>query len=136
MSTPASPRVISSSSTRTTTRPASTESTTPPRLAITQPPESRATRPSMPVPTSGVSVRTVGTAWRCWLVPMRARLASSCSRKGTSAAATDTSCLGETSMYWMVAGSFLVNSFKCRTSTASSMKLPSGPIRELAWAMT
>jgi hypothetical protein len=31
------------------------------------------------------------------LEPMRARLASSFSRKGTSEAATDTSCLGETS---------------------------------------
>ena len=62
MSTPASPSVVSSSSTRTTTRPASTESTRPPRLAMTQTPESRATWRSMPVPTSGVSVRMVGTA--------------------------------------------------------------------------
>src|SRR6266403_683596 len=50
-------------------------------------PESRATVSSMPVPTSGASARSSGTAWRCMLEPMRARLASSFSRKGMSAAA-------------------------------------------------
>ena len=39
-----------------------------------------------------------GTAWRCMLAPMSARLASSCSRNGISAVATDTICFGETSM--------------------------------------
>ena len=53
---------------------------------------------SMPVPTSGASERTSGTAWRCMLAPMSARFASSCSRKGTSAAATDTIWFGATSM--------------------------------------
>ena len=43
----------------------------------------------MPVPTSGASVRRSGTAWRCMFEPMSARFASSFSRNGISAAATD-----------------------------------------------
>ncbi len=39
-----------------------------------------------------------GTAWRIMFAPMRARLASSCSRKGIMAVATDTIWRGETSM--------------------------------------
>ena len=35
------------------------------------------------------------------LAPISARFASSCSRNGTSEAATDTICAGDTSMYWM-----------------------------------
>ena len=62
MSTPGSPAVVSSSFTRTTMREASTESTAPPRRATTVTPESMATARSMPVPTSGVSDRKVGTA--------------------------------------------------------------------------
>ena len=54
--------------------------------------------PSMPVPTSGASVRSSGTAWRCMFEPISARLASSFSRNGISAAATETSWFGETSM--------------------------------------
>ena len=60
--------------------------------------ESRATVSSMPVPTSGASARSSGTAWRCMFEPISARLASSFSRNGMSAAATETSCFGETSM--------------------------------------
>ena len=41
---------------------ASTWSITPPRLAVMMTPESRATARSMPVPTSGVCERSVGTA--------------------------------------------------------------------------
>jgi hypothetical protein len=52
-------------------------------------------------PSSG---RSVGTAWRCMLAPISARFASSCSRNGTSDAATDTICIGATSMYWMRSG--------------------------------
>ena len=85
-------------SARTTTRSAATYSTTPGRLATTTDPESRATTCSMPVPTSGASGCSSGTAWRCMFEPMRARLASSFSRNGISAAATETSCFGETSM--------------------------------------
>ena len=79
-------------------REASTESTAPPRRATTVTPESMATGRSMPVPTSGVCERSVGTAWRCMFEPISARLASSCSRNGISEAATDTICLGLTSM--------------------------------------
>src|SRR4029453_14310088 len=57
-------------------------STTPSRLATQVTPESRATTASIPVPTSGDWVRSSGTAWRCMLLPMSARLASSFSRNG------------------------------------------------------
>ena len=60
--------------------------------------ESRATFPSSPVPTSGDSDRISGTPCRCMLEPISARFASSCSRKGISPAATETSCFGEISM--------------------------------------
>src|SRR5207253_8392665 len=46
----------------------------------------------------GASARTNDTAWRCMLAPMRARLASSCSRNGIMAVATETIYFGETSM--------------------------------------
>ncbi len=52
----------------------------------------------MPVPTSGDSLLMSGTAWRIMFAPMRARLASSCSRNGIIAVATDTIWRGETSM--------------------------------------
>ncbi len=61
-------------------------------------PESRATTLSMPVPTRGASARKSGTAWRCMFEPMSARFASSFSRNGISAAATETTCFGDTSM--------------------------------------
>ena len=54
-------------------------------------------------PISGIAVcatvPSVLYAWRDMLAPISARLASSCSRKGTRDAATDTICAGETSMY-------------------------------------
>ncbi len=52
----------------------------------------------MPVPTTGDSLRSSGTAWRCMFAPMSARLASSCSRNGMSEVATDTIWRGDTSM--------------------------------------
>ena len=61
-------------------------------------PESTATVASSPVPTSGVRGLSSGTAWRCMFEPISARLASSCSRNGMSAAAMETSCSGATSM--------------------------------------
>ena len=61
-------------------------------------PESTATMPSMPVPTSGASDWMSGTACFCMFEPMRARLASSFSRKGISEAATETTCFGDTSI--------------------------------------
>ena len=84
-------------STRMMMRRRSTESTTPARRQTVAAPESLTVMCSMPVPTSGASERSRGTAWRCMFEPMSARLASSFSRNGMSDAATDTSCLGETS---------------------------------------
>ena len=72
--------------------------TTPEVRDMTTCPLSIATLPSMPVPTSGASVRTRGTAWRCILEPMRALLASSCSKKGIKAADTLTICIGDISI--------------------------------------
>jgi hypothetical protein len=51
-----------SDSGRTTMRFASTDSMRPSRLATTHTPESRASLPSMPVPTSGDQERMSGTA--------------------------------------------------------------------------
>ena len=97
MSTPGLAASVSSVA-RTTMRVASIWSTTPARRAAIAAPESRATIASMPVPTSGASERNSGTAWRCMFEPISARLASSFSRNGISAAATETSCFGDTSM--------------------------------------
>ena len=117
-------------------RSASTTSTTPPRLQRTTAPLSRATVPSRPVPTIGASERTSGTAWRCMFEPIRARFASSCSRNGMSEAATDTICIGDTSMYSTSAGPFSVNSFSNRQEIRSSLRRPSSSRVAFAWAMT
>ena len=66
--------------------------------ASTTSPVSIAARRSMPVPISGASVLSSGTAWRCMFEPISARLASSCSRNGIIAVATDQICSGETSI--------------------------------------
>ena len=111
--------VPSSSSGLTTIREASADSTTPSRFATTVTPESRATTASMPVPMSGASVRMSGTAWRCMLDPMRARFASSFSRKGISDAATDTSWFGDTSIMSTRSGGVITNSPALRDCTVS-----------------
>ncbi len=72
--------------------------TVPACSAITTSPVSIAARRSIPVPTSGASVTSSGTAWRCMFEPISARLASSCSRNGIIAVATDQICSGETSI--------------------------------------
>ena len=73
-------------------------STTPFLLATIVTPESNATSPSIPVPTSGDSGFNSGTAWRIMFEPIKALLASSFSKKGIKDAATETNCFGETSM--------------------------------------
>ena len=73
-------------------------STTPAFSATITSPASVAARYSMPVPTSGASLRSSGTDCRCMFEPIRARFASSCSRNGIIAVATDTIWRGETSM--------------------------------------
>ncbi len=57
-----------------------------------------AARVSMPVPISGASVFRSGTAWACMFEPIRARLASSCSRNGISVVVTDQIWFGDTSI--------------------------------------
>ena len=52
----------------------------------------------MPVPISGASGFSSGTAWACMFEPISARLASSCSRNGISAVVTDQIWVGETSI--------------------------------------
>ena len=99
-------------------------------------PESRATASSMPVPTSGASAWISGTAWRCMLLPISARLASSFSRNGISAAATDTSCLGETSTAVTSVGFTRRKSPCLRTDTRSSVKWPVASCGASAWATT
>ncbi len=123
-------------SARTTMRPASTWSTMPSRRPTVQTPESRATVPSMPVPTSGAAVRKSGTAWRCMLLPIRARLASSFSRKGMSEAATETSWFGDTSISEMSSGRACGNSPALRQETSGVRKWPFLSKVALAWAMT
>ena len=73
-------------------------STIPSLFATIVTPESKATSDSIPVPTSGDSGFSKGTACLIMLEPIKALLASSFSKKGIRAAATDTNCLGETSM--------------------------------------
>src|SRR5919109_1588849 len=66
--------------------------------ASTRSPVSTAARVSIPVPMSGASVLSSGTAWRCMFDPISARFASSCSRNGIRAVATDQIWVGETSI--------------------------------------
>ncbi len=108
----------------------------PERRQTTQAPESLAATYSMPVPTMGASVRMRGTAWRCMLAPMRARLASSFSRKGMSEAATETTCLGLTSMSVTLSRATILVSPATRTVTSSSRMAPSASTGTLACAMT
>ena len=86
------------SSLSTTILSASTNSTVPECFATVTTPESLAALYSIPVPTLGASVTNSGTACLCMFEPISARLASSFSRKGIIAVATDTTCLGDTSI--------------------------------------
>jgi hypothetical protein len=75
-----------------------TRSTVPALRASSTSPASVAARNSIPVPTYGASLLSKGTACRCMFAPMSALLASSCSRNGIRAVATETVCKGATSM--------------------------------------
>ncbi|EWS65700.1 hypothetical protein Y695_01045 [Hydrogenophaga sp. T4] len=70
------------------------------------------------------------------LAPISARFASSCSRNGTSEAATDTICAGDTSMYWMVSAEVRMDSPFSRAEIRSPVRRPSASSVALAWAMT
>ena len=65
---------------------------------------------SIPVPTIGFSGLSIGTACLCMLDPISALFASSCSRNGINAAATDTTCLGDTSINCTFSGEEIINS--------------------------
>jgi hypothetical protein len=134
MSTPEAAVEVSSVA-RTTMRVASTWSTIPERRAMIVTPESRATVSSMPVPTSGASARISGTAWRCMFDPIRARLASSFSRNGISAAATETSCLGETSIRSISSGRVMTKSPPLRQFVRSAVTRSSASVSTLACAI-
>ena len=67
--------------------------------------------------------------------PISARLASSFSRNGTSAAATDTSCFGDTSMNSTWSGVVITKLPPLRQDTSSSVMRPRPSIVALAWAM-
>ena len=73
-------------------------STTPFLFATIVTPESNATSDSIPVPTNGDSGLSKGTACLIILEPINALLASSFSKNGIKAAATETNCFGETSI--------------------------------------
>ncbi len=114
----------------------STKSTAPDRRATMTAPESRAVMYSMPVPTKGARALSSGTAWRCMLLPIRARFASSFSRNGMSEAATETSCFGETSMNCTLSRGDRMKLPASRALMRSCVRLPSSSTAELAWAMT
>ena len=97
-----------------------------------------AARRSMPVPISGASVFSSGTAWRCMFEPISARLASSCSRNGISAVATDQIWSGETSIRSTSFGAASMNSpSRERHVTCGPLSLlVFGSISAFAWAMT
>jgi hypothetical protein len=69
--------------------------------------------------------RSSGTAWRCMFEPISARFASSFSRNGTSEAATETSCFGETSMNCTSVRGARMKSPARREFTRSCVKRPS-----------
>ena len=69
------------------------------------------------------------------LAPMSARFASSFSRNGTSEAATETSCFGETSMKSTFSFSMETKSPDWRAMTRSWTRLPSSSSITLAWAI-
>ena len=79
----------------------------------------------MPVPTSGDSVLSSGTACACMFEPISARLASSCSRNGIRAVVTDQICTGETSIRsTLLGGARTLSSSRVRHSTPGPLSLP------------
>ena len=104
---------------------ASTSITVPSERDMTTSPVSIAARYSMPVPTSGACGIISGTACFCMFAPIRARLASLCSRNGISAVATETICAGATSMNSTSLGAEVTASPRLeRQSTESFRNLP------------
>ena len=67
--------------------------------------------------------------------PINARLASSFSRNGISEAATETSCLGDTSIRVMFSRGDSMKSPALRVDTRSFLNVPSGVSEALACAI-
>jgi hypothetical protein len=76
---------------------AETYSTDPDVRALITAPSREPSSRSIPVPTSGASQLINGTACRCIFDPIKARLASSCSRNGINAVGTEKICFGDAS---------------------------------------
>ena len=108
---------------------------TPSVLDISTCPLSLATLISIPVPTSGGSGLSSGTACLCILEPMRARLASSCSKNGIRDVDTLTNCSGDTSMNRTESVCSIPTSSPRLVSTLSLINSPASLIAEFAWAM-
>ncbi len=119
----------------TTISLAVTLATVPLLRATTATPESSAALYSIPVAMMGASVLIRVTACRCMLEPISALLASSFSKNGIIAVATETSCLGETSMYSTVSLSVSMISSLYLTSTLLLTNLPSESSCSFAWAI-
>ena len=121
----------------TTICSASTVVTSPSLSAITTSPVSSATRRSIPVPISGGSGLSRGTAWACMFEPINARLASSCSRNGISAVVTDQIWVGETSIsVTCLGGTATASSSRRRQITYWPLRRPvSGSTSAFAWAI-
>jgi len=112
-----------------------TYTTVPEFLALGNTPESAAALYSIPVPTIGACGFNSGTAWRCMFAPISALDASSFSRKGIIAVATETICLGETSIKSTSLAFTCKMSCLCLTVTLLSTNLPSSPIGSFACAI-
>ena len=92
----------------------------------------------MPVPTSGASAITSGTAWRCMFEPISARLASSCSRNGIIAVATETIWRGgDVHVVDLDAGDVLdLAALASGPGRGPRRSVPSAFSGAFAWAMT
>ena len=112
-----------------------TFSTNPSSSAKTKIPESIAALYSIPVAIIGASVVINGTAWRCIFDPINDLLASSFSKNGIMAAAIDTNCFGDTSIYWTSFLSTSIISFLRLTRIRWFINSPLSVIGSDAWAI-
>ena len=99
--------------------------TTPSSSARISLPEYLEANSSIPVATSGASGKTQGTACFCILLPIRARLALLCSKKGTIDVAIEKPWLAATSIKSTSVRDTVPGSVFILASTISSEILPS-----------
>ena len=119
-----------------TIRRPSTKSITPGPSATTCVRESLIRFPSNPVPTIGACGLMIGTAWRIMFDPIKARLASSCSRKGINEAAIEAIWFGATSIKSIFSTSSTGKSPSLRDFALLFTKWPSPSTFALACAIT